>query len=72
MISTATTAAIEKFTSIVKRSAQAHSKDIRMEMADATVLMAEIANVMTRLAVYENSTNIKTDSSSVTMQGGSF
>lgn len=72
MISTETAAVMERFASKVKRGAQARSKDIRLDMDEATALMAEIANVMARLAVYENATVTDKASLSVQMDGGSF
>ncbi len=72
MISVDTIAAFEKFTSTVKRSTQARSKDIRIDMTDAINLMAEIANVMTRLAVYENASKERLTKTSVQMDGGIF
>jgi hypothetical protein len=72
MISPATTVIIDKIANIVKRSAQAHSKDIRLEMTDATMLIAEIANITARLAVLENAENAKVENLSVSMHGGKF
>ena len=72
MISNDTLVTIEKFTTIVKRSAQARSKDIRIEMTDATALVAELANVMARLAFYENSAVKDSSNITVSMDGGGF
>lgn len=72
MISTDTLAAIEKFTTIVKRAANARSKDIRIDIADATALVTEIANVMTRLALHENAVVKDNANITVSMDGGRF
>ncbi len=67
-----TIATLEKFITTVKRAVQAHSKDIRLEITDATLLMSEITNILTRLAVYEHSTVKETTNTTVIMDGGSF
>lgn len=72
MISNATISAIEKFTTMVKRSTLAHAKDIRLDMVDATNLMGEIANVMTRLAVAEHRTVQQHETTTVQMDAGNF
>lgn len=50
-ISLETIATIEKFTNLVKRASQSKSKDIRMDITDAIALVAELANISTKLAV---------------------
>jgi hypothetical protein len=72
MISTTTTEAIVKFTAMVKRSTQARSKDLRLDMIDATNLMTEIANIMACLIVYQNETVKQNETTSVQMDGGRF
>jgi hypothetical protein len=67
-----TTETIEKFTAMVKRSVNAHAKDMRIDMNDATSLMAEIANVLARLAVLENKTVQRQETTTAQMDGGSF
>jgi hypothetical protein len=44
------TSAIERYLLLVKRAAQAHSKDIRFAMADAVELATEISLVLARLS----------------------
>lgn len=72
MISTLTTEAIEKFTTMVKRSAQTRAKEMRLDMVDATNLMAEIANLTTRLAVHENQKLVYHETTTAQMDGGGF
>jgi hypothetical protein len=72
MISSETAEIIERFTKKVKRAAQAHSKDIRLDIEDATGLMAEIANIMAQLVVYESAALTARSSANVQMDGGSF
>ena len=72
MISSSTTEAIEKFTSMVKRSALARAKDVRIDMVDATLLMGEIANVMARLAVAEHKTVVQNEATTVQVDAGIF
>jgi uncharacterized tellurite resistance protein B-like protein len=72
MISSMTTEAIEKFTTMVRRSMQARSKDLRLDMTDATNLMVEIANLATRLAVYEYETVKRIATTTAEMDGGAF
>lgn len=50
------TVAIQRFMDTVKRAAQARSRDIRIEITDATLLATEIAVIMSRLAMLENAT----------------
>lgn len=68
------TDAIEKFSEHVKRAAQARSRDIRLDMVDATALVSEIANISARLAVYEHQAAASKFSANtqIYMDGGSF
>jgi hypothetical protein len=63
------THAIEKFFDLVKRAAQARSREIRLEMADATILTAEIATVLGRMTSLETKQG---QTGTVTMDAGSF
>lgn len=72
MISNATTSAIEKFTTMVRRSTQARAKDLRIDMIDATNLMGEIANILARLAVAENKTVQQHETTTVNMDAGNL
>ncbi len=72
MISPDTAVTFEKFTQNVKRAIQARSKDVRIEINDANLLMTEIANVVARLAVLEHHTAKEATSMSVSMDGGGF
>jgi hypothetical protein len=67
-----TTESIEKFTAMVKRSVIARATSVRLDMNDATSLTAEIANVMARLALLENKTVQRHESTTAQMDGGSF
>jgi hypothetical protein len=44
------TSAIERYLLLVKRAAQAHSKDLRLPMADAVALATEISIALARLS----------------------
>lgn len=72
MISSATTSTIEKFTTMVRRSTQAHAKDMRIDMIDASNLMGEIANILARLVVAENKTVQQHETTTVFMDAGNF
>lgn len=72
MISTDTIATFEKFTTQVKRASQARSKDLRLDMVDAVAIVAEIANVVTRLTVPENTAAKEVTTGPAKMDGGKF
>ena len=42
--------AIERFMALLKRAAQANSRDVRIDIKDATILAAELAVVLARAA----------------------
>jgi hypothetical protein len=48
------TGAITRFMDLVKRSSQARSRDVRLELPDATILIAEIAVLLGRVAVLQD------------------
>lgn len=70
MISADTAAAFERFSSTVKRAVKARSKDVRLEIADANLLMTEIANVLAKLVVHENAVATANANVTVRMDGG--
>lgn len=65
------TTAIQQFLESVKRATQTRSRDVRLAVADATVLSAEIAMIMSRLVTLENKlTGVQ--ATSIGMDGGSL
>ena len=71
-ISVETQAAVEKFNLMVKRASQARSKEVRLDIADATVLMGELSNILARLAVLENGTATSGMGDGHHLDGGKF
>ena len=67
-----TQAAIEKFNMTVKRAIQSRSKDVRLDLTDATILMGELSNVMSRLAVLENGSATQVVADGHHLDGGKF
>ena len=67
-----TQAAIEKFNTAVKHAVQARSKDVRLSMDLAVILMGELSNVMSRLAVLENASATQTVADGHHLDGGKF
>jgi hypothetical protein len=49
------TIAIERFLDLVKRASQSRSRDVRVEITDATILAAEIGLVLARMAALSDS-----------------
>jgi hypothetical protein len=66
------TIAIEQFMELVKRAAQSRSRDVRLALPDATILIAEIAIVMSRLSKLEDTMLNLPASNSAIMDGGSL
>jgi hypothetical protein len=64
------TVAIQRFMDAVKRAAQARSRDMRLEVGDATALAAEIGSLLGRLAALE--LNRPAPSRIAKMDGGSL
>ena len=71
-ISIETQTAIEKFNAVIRRAIQARSKDVRLDISDASILMGELSNVMTRLAVLENGAASAGIADGHQMDGGKF
>lgn len=63
------TTAIQHFLDLVKRAAQVRSRDVRVEMSDATILASEIAVLLARLASLEHSLG---RTQTTAMDGGSL
>jgi hypothetical protein len=63
------TGAIQRFTDLVKRASQARSRDIRLELGDATILIAEIAVLLSHVTVLQNAS---TAGQAVKVDGGSL
>ena len=60
------TGAIRHFMDLVKRSSQARSRDVRLELFDATILVAEIAVLLSYVTVLQDAAasvqqNVKVD-----------
>lgn len=64
-------AAIEKFTKLMRHAAQAGSRDIRLPIADATALLAEITNLAALVVQQQQQQQSKSDKL-VGMDGGRF
>jgi hypothetical protein len=48
------TGAIQRFMDLVKRASHARSRDVRLELADATILIAEIAVLLGHVAALQD------------------
>jgi hypothetical protein len=64
------TLAIQQFMDKVKRAAQGRSRELRLEIGDATILAAEIGSLLSRLATLESNRPIT--ASAAKMDGGSL
>ncbi len=64
--------ALETFCDLVKRASRARSRDVRIDIADAVVLSADLTLLIARLAVYETPAVADEHIVAVKVDGGAF